>query len=332
MAGEEEAEEPSAPIQWGLMERHSGRLIFGNFCLEIASNPYIPNEVHRTLYFRNAKAEHHPEPLQLKLLECLARRPGQPLPEAYLSLALRREVTDIGKNVQQHVSRLRQSLEHSEPLAKHYIETVPHGYKFVKEVRREGDLGGIEAFLRWPEDRFFQLLESIEADEKENRPDNDEDLRIVTVAFAWSISAMHLDDLISRSVRTRIVMMNPENEELLKARHGLRDEPRKTWQQGQAEIREQLEELADIIARAPSKLLEVRVCDAMPAGFIAHSKNWAIAGMFLAHCAYLKGPMIEVSPDTELWKRLYRDWQVRWEHPAPVPKELAQNASHSRLL
>jgi DNA-binding winged helix-turn-helix (wHTH) protein len=291
-----------------IMERHFGSLSFGDFCLEIRRNPYIPNEVHRILY--RASVEVELEPLPLKLLECLARRPKEPLEESYLSMALRRDASDEGKNIQHHIHTLRAALGDMDRDNRRFIANIPTwGYKFLADVRRQGDVGGIEAFLTWDHPRFFELLSRVE-----RHGDEKEDLRIVTVAFSGGVTNLHLEKLLARNARIRIVMMNPENRDLLKARHGLRRDP-KTPEKGRSEIEEQLEELAGIMAEYPT--LEVRLSDAMPGGFVAHSKDWALTGMFLAHCSYVKGPMIEVSADTETWKHLYTDWFVRWEAAKP---------------
>jgi len=293
------------------MERHFGTLSFGDFCLEIRRNPYIPNEVHRTLYRGGVEVEL--EPLPLKLLECLARRPKEPLEEGYLSMALRGDASDEGKNLQHHIHSLRSALGDMDRDNRRFIANIPtYGYKFLADVRRQGDVGGIEAFLAWDHPRFFELLSRVE------RQEGDEDLRIVTVAFSGGVTNLHLEKLLARTARIRIVMMNPENRDLLKARHGLRKDT-KTPQKGRIEIEEQLEELTGIMADYPT--LEVRLSDAMPGGFVAHSKNWAVAGMFLAHCSYVKGPMIEVSADTDTWKHLYTDWRVRWDNAKRFPAD-----------
>jgi hypothetical protein len=180
---------------------------------------------------------------------------------------------------------------------------------FLPDVRRQGDLGGIEAFLKWHPGRFSDLLKGVDHDDGKQ-----EDLRIVTVAFSPSVQELHLDDILARGGRIKIVMTNPANSQLLEARHGLRKD-RFTAREGRDHIIKQLEQLADI--RAEFANLEVRLSDAMPCGFVAHSNNWALAGMFPAQGSYVIGPMIEVSADTELWKTLYTDWFVRWEKGIP---------------
>ena len=150
---------------------------------------------------------------------------------------------------------------------------------FMLDVRREGDLGGIEAFLTWDQPRFFELMTMVEPDDRENRPDDEEDLRIVTV-LSCGVTDLHLEDLLAKNVRIEhYSLMNPANKELLRARHGLRTDT-KTPDKGRIEIEEQLDQLIGIMSEYPK--LKVRVSDAMPSGFITHSKElgtqWDVSG------------------------------------------------------
>jgi hypothetical protein len=68
----------------------------------------------------------------------------------------------------------------------------------------------------------------------------------------------------------------------------------------------------------PEDLLQVRLSNAMPCGFVMHSSASAIVGLFPVQGSYATGPMIEVPGGTELWDTLYDDWQVRWDNPVTV--------------
>jgi hypothetical protein len=63
--------------------------------------------------------------------------------------------------------------------------------------------------------------------------------------------------------------------------------------------------------------LEWRLSDAMPSGFIVHSREWALAGLFIAQGSYLDGPMIEVPGGAQLWKTLGDEWKLRCSKPVP---------------
>lgn len=290
------------------MARGLCSLSFKGFQLEISSNLYIPNEVHRALY--RGKEPVRLEPVSLKLLECLARRPKETLHGKDLSWAVRRDPEDKGGNIEQHISSIRKALNDN-PRDPEFIRTIPtQGYCFLPDVKREGDFGGFEVST-WHQSRFLELIAAIEKGD-----DKEEDLRVVTVAFSCGVQDLRLEDLLEKDVRIKIVMMNPGNTTLLEARHGLRTD-KITPKKGQNQIKDQVAELLSMMSKFPN-FLEVRLSDAMPAGFIAHSNNWAITGMFLAQGSYVTGPMIEASADTEVWKKLYTDWRVRWEGAKPI--------------
>jgi hypothetical protein len=171
----------------------------------------------------------------------------------------------------------------------------------------------LEGFLKWSNSRFFDLVSKV----SRGAEAEDEDLRIVMTAFSCGVADMGLEDLLAKNVRIKIVMLNPQNIPLITARHGLRlDEF--TVEDGRHQLHDQYKKLK-ALASYPATLrgclgkLEVRVSDAMPSGFVAHTKDWAVVGLFLAQGSYVTGPMIDVRPNTDLWEKLYIDWKVRFD-------------------
>jgi DNA-binding winged helix-turn-helix (wHTH) protein len=289
------------------------RLSFGRFLLEMRAHPHNRSETLLRLLHNGEPVDPQPQPKTLKLLRYLAdEHPGEELTQDEIADALWPDDSG-GNNVQKQASMLRDALDdHLKPY--HYINTLPNnrGYKFIAPVHAEGDLGRLDGLLKWSNPRFFDLLGKV------RRHDEDaEDLRFATVAFSPSIQDMGFEDLLCQHhVRIRIVLTNPENMELLEARHGLRQDEM-TAEDGQAQIKKQIATLARTKARFPNETLEWRLSDAMPCGFVAHSRNWALLGIFPAQGSYVTGPMIEVPGGTELWAMLHDDWNRRWENPAP---------------
>jgi DNA-binding winged helix-turn-helix (wHTH) protein len=253
----------------------------------------------------------HLEPKTLSLLCFLAdEHPGEELTEDQIYNALWRDGKDDGGNVQQHISRLRELLGDPKQASK-YIAWLPDlgGYKFIARVRSEGDLGRIDGLQRWSNARFFDLIAQVT-----HNAEDSEDLRLVTTAFL-SIHEMGFQHLLRRGVRIRIVLTNPENWPLLVARNAFRTDGIKP-EEAQHLGRRDLDFLARLKRRFPNGEFDWRVSDAMPCAIVAHSRNWAVFGLFPAHDSYLAGPMIDVEGGTELWRMLYDDWKTRWENPA----------------
>jgi hypothetical protein len=182
------------------------------------------------------------------------------------------------------------------------------GYKFVAKVRAKGDLGRIDGLLKWSNEHFFELFGKI------TRNDDDaEDVRIT--CFRTDIENHGFQELLQRHVRIRIILTNPDNMHLLRARYGLRaDETSPEYVQDR--IRRQLVLLQQIKNQFPSETLEWRVSDAMPCGFLVHTRHWALLGLFPVQGSYTIGPMIETPFGTPLWQMLYDDWKLRWDNPA----------------
>lgn len=195
-----------------------------------------------------------------------------------------------------------------------FIEThSKHGYKFILPVQRDGDLDDVQAFTSWRPEHFYKLLSQVDrGSDVEN-----EDLRISTTAFNSSVSEMGLKRLLRNDVRISILMIDPRNEILFEARHGLRKD--KSIRRLKRELHEQIAEIKDLVEQYPRKdpheprgSIELRFSNRMPCGLVAHSRNWALLGIFPAHDSYLAGPMLEISSGSELWQELAKDWHARW--------------------
>jgi DNA-binding winged helix-turn-helix (wHTH) protein len=261
----------------------------------------------------------------LLLLRHLAKNFRQDLFEGDILNLLWPEGRDEGL-VEKHISALRGKDVLNDQPPHRFIKTIPrHGYRFLADVRVEGNLGGIQIFEKWNRPRFYELLGAVER----GREDGSEDLRIVTTVFNSSISELGLDALLQKRVRIKILMMNPENEPLMHARFSLRkDAVKHRILQDQ---RQQIADLKKLASQHPPSspidqagTLEFRVSDIMPPGFVAHSLKWALYGVFLAQESYVAGPLLEIRADTELWRQLHTDWKLRWADAQDLTRKKQQ--------
>jgi hypothetical protein len=245
----------------------------------------------------------------LRLLQFMAERPKTDVTKNDIMDGLGLEG---GPNtVDKYISELRDVLidSHKEP---RFIETVPGGYKFRVDVSREGDLG-IDAFPKWNRARFYELLSNVKRGEDEG-----EDLRIVTTGIGSSVEELDLKGLLRKQLRIKLLFMNPANEGLTDARYSIRQD--KPKERGLRELKEQVSEIQKLALQYPPGAkgdkrgtLEFALSNVMPCGFVAHTRGWALLGVFLAHDSYTAGPMLEIRSDSEAWETLYLDWKARWK-------------------
>jgi hypothetical protein len=218
--------------------------------------------------------------------------------------------------VEHHIWELRKILDPKNPHEPLFIETKrKEGYEFLLDVERKGDLGSVQVFAKWSRERFYGLLEKLErGDEQE-----DEDLRIATTGFNAGVSELGLERLLNRHVRIRVIMVNPLNRPLLDARYLLRKDRTKKY--NIRELNQQVSDLSELareypphpLSVEPRGMIELKLSDAMPCGFVAHTKSRALLGIFVAHDSYIAGPMFEIRSESEIWETLYTDWKARWE-------------------
>ncbi len=268
---------------------------------------------HLTL-FRGQRAVKHLLKPSLALLRYLAEHPKEELLEADILEALWPRNVDP-YIVEKHISFLRAPDALNDDFKNpRFIATLPkRGYKFLLDVRREGDIGGIKVYPKWIGHRFLELLSSVER----GSGSETEDLRIVTTGFSCGVGELQLDGLIKKDVRVKILMMNPQNDALVQARYSLRED--KTPQTAVRELKDQIGQIEKLARLYPPEVpgehkgnLQMLLSDMTPSGFVVHTGNWALLGIFLAHDSYVGGPMLEIRSDTDLWEKLRIDWDRRW--------------------
>ncbi len=167
----------------------------------------------------------------------------------------------------------------------------------------------IAAFYPWEQARYLELTSRLATSKKKV------DLRICTTLF-HSLFDLNLPAVLPRC-RIRIIMINPANQTLLKARFLHRADF--DLKEALKRIKSQLKELGRI---APNRDLQVRLSDAMPSGITVITPQTALIGVMFADYSYARGPMIEAERGTELWTRALADWKIRWDagkQVVPIP-------------
>jgi DNA-binding winged helix-turn-helix (wHTH) protein len=284
---------------------------FGRFRLVIRPHPTVRNRVRLALFHDDDDEPVHAEPQQLELLRLfLEHYPDEVVTAETIADTLWPHSFNGINLVQKQMTELRRILGDNfrDPL---YIRTVRDGYKFIAAVEAEGDLGRIDGLLKWSTELLHKRLHQL------RRNDNDpEDLRIVTGGLVPHKQVFDFEDCFRLGLRVRIVMTNPENKLLLKARHDLRLD-KYTAEKAQADIREEIDYLTLMMSRFPADILQVRLSNVIPS-LIVHSRPWALLGIFPAQGSYSLGPMVDTTYGTSLWKALYDDWKTRWDKAADI--------------
>lgn len=299
----------------------SEKLFFGtefneSFCLETKLDSQ--KQRHLTL-FRNGTPVEKVTQQTLVFLRYLAKRSEQRLFEEDILHDLWRVSTDPSI-VEKYVSLVRRTaLGDTDNLQERFIGTQhKHGYTFKGKVISEGELDTIEPFSKWDRTRFYDLIDDL----KRSREEKEIDLRILTTAISAGSQELDLERLLSRGVRIRVLILDPDNEVLFNARHALRTD-KKDMGRLRRELTEQIGELEGFARKypvppegeemkKPRGTLEYRFLNSMPCGSVFLARAWALLGIFLAHKSYVEGPMFEIQSESEAWKQLRRDWRSRW--------------------
>jgi DNA-binding winged helix-turn-helix (wHTH) protein len=299
-------------LQLGMRKVH-----FGPYCLVIRPHPHNKDEDLLSLLWKGQ--EQAAEPLTLKLLRFLAdEHPGEEVGVEQLINAIWPDDTEGNHRlVHKHIEKLRRVLGDDDSNKRKYLETLPRGrsaYRFFHAVSGEGEIERLRGFLKWCPDELTHRLAKLKRNGYKS-----EDVRIVTNGLFPGRHDMDYEGYLRAGLRFRIVMMNPENMTLLKGRYDLRGKDY-TSEKAQPDLRQQIEYLERIMPEFPEDALQICLSNAISAGYIVHTAEWALLGIFPAHGSPVLGPMIEVDPNTSLWHTLHKDWKIRWDNPARLIK------------
>lgn len=248
----------------------------------------------------------------LELLAFFLKHPQKELPEFEIAESIWKNDSAAQGNIEQQVYRLRIALGEKAKTPR-FIETISgFGYKFLEvpvtgsdpEQHTTNDAGRVRITELWEHETFIRFL----AETKRGAgPDEEGDLRIRTTAFSSGVPDV-FTDLLDRNIRIQILFLN---EAIIRSRNLVRQEhsPEKALRH----LREQTDTLDTMDKRKGSGSLEVLFSDVMPSGFVAHSSHGALFGILLSTESYVRGPMIEIGPNTRLWEILRKDWKHVWE-------------------
>jgi DNA-binding winged helix-turn-helix (wHTH) protein len=284
------------------------RFVFGDlseFCLD------IPKSYRGEKYVlkNRRRLRSVVEPRALDVLACLVSRPEEVLSDEEIALDVWGTERKADNNLERQISSLRAVLG-DDAKNPRFIERIRgYGYKFLMPVKSEGEPSGkVDC---WSNEEYFRFLRKTERIEG----DREDDLRILTTAFSWGVTDSEIEPLLARKIRINIILMDPMSS-LVLARNKLRLRTL-SLEKASSNITDQVRELAELRAHYPT--LGFRLSTAMPCGFVAHSRNGARLGVFLAQDSYTKGPMISISPNTKMWRTLHEDWKRRWADASLIP-------------
>jgi hypothetical protein len=177
---------------------------------------------------------------------------------------------------------------------------------------------GVTIHSAWENSRFLKILSEVQpSNDKDIQAVDKEDVRISTTGFS-SFPEDELLSLIHRGVRIKILMLNPERTEIVRARNEGRTDGEKEAHALNA-IYTQIDRLSNH-QKFPKEKISLKVSNLMPFGFVLHTREKAVLGLLWSMCSYTRGPMIEIDSTEKLWKTLKDDWNVRWAAGTAPPK------------
>jgi hypothetical protein len=201
-------------------------------------------------------------------------------------------------------------------LAKLYSSQPPATGAPNPETTRSAD--GI-SITTWSQEPFERLLQQIERRDGEEDLADDDDLRIATSAFPPDkYPELRLRDLLlSKHLRIKIILTNPDKRELIWSRNQARTD-RERPQIALKSIEYQFGRLSDpslFPASTPQGgTFQVKRSNLMPIGFYALTRRKALLGLLWSHASFSAGELIEIDSRCPLWETLRTDWNTRWKH------------------
>jgi hypothetical protein len=147
-----------------------------------------------------------------------------------------------------------------------------------------------------------------------------DEVRIWTTFF---VDFQKMDNIVRRlideGVKIQILMMNPENEGLVRSRFRLRTSYRQNPPlKAQDTLRDQFNTFRDIAKETMGRKgsLEIQQCDTMPFGvFYQIGHQVMLLGLYLSVETWEEGPLIKFYPGSPQWKILSQNWSDCWENP-----------------
>jgi hypothetical protein len=145
----------------------------------------------------------------------------------------------------------------------------------------------------------------------------------VRIWITFFVDLQKMDNIVRRlideGVKIQILMMNAENEGLVRSRFRLRTSYRQNPPlKAQNTLRDQFRTFQDIATETMGRRgsLEIKQCDTMPFGvFYQIGHQVMFLGLFLSAETWQEGPLIKFYPGSPQWKILSQNWSDCWENP-----------------
>lgn len=145
----------------------------------------------------------------------------------------------------------------------------------------------------------------------------------VRIWITFFVDLQKMDNIVRRlideGVKIQILMMNPDNEGLVRSRFRLRTSYKQNPPlKAQDTLRDQFKTFQDIAGEKTGSKgsLEIKQCDTMPFGvFYQIGHQVMLLGLFLSVETWQEGPLIKFYPGTPEWSVLRQNWSDCWESP-----------------
>lgn len=161
---------------------------------------------------------------------------------------------------------------------------------------------------------LYQLLTDLKHLPDSNRRRTAVDLRILVTAFpTHEFPEEELKNLLTEQhLQIQIILTNPTNKKLVRARHGARKDG-ETPENAIASIVHQHRRLSMLPRTTPGGgSFELKLSNLMPLGFYALTRTRALLGLYWSDVSFHAGPLIEVTDESALWTALNQDFEARW--------------------
>jgi hypothetical protein len=151
-------------------------------------------------------------------------------------------------------------------------------------------------------------------------PSGDNEIRIWTtfMRFPGSVDVL-LYKLVNKGAKVKILILNSENDGLVRGKYRLREEPlqpekaKKKLKDQIAKIREIAEKMKQNRAKGS---LDISACDSIPFGVFYQIGNRLMCiGYALPLQAWTNGPLVKIYPGTRQWEILKKNWEICWDNP-----------------
>lgn len=168
----------------------------------------------------------------------------------------------------------------------------------------------------WNQERVYDVLKEA--------PQGSE-IRIFTTLFLDERRILTtIQKHLERGVNFKLILMDHKNDALLEARYAQRK--RFSPQKAKENIKDLCKDLEGIrveFAQASSRekgwgMLEAKQSGLMPLGILIQSEKETLVGLLPPLSAFDEGPMIQVSTNSPLGKKLTQNWQAYWDSGIPL--------------